>query len=68
MRRYGLRDDQFSRIENFLPGRPGSVGRDSQLGMPKLLLPSIQVNICAGQMPTAEGNGIHYLKIPLDAV
>jgi glyoxylase-like metal-dependent hydrolase (beta-lactamase superfamily II) len=43
-------------------------GRDSQLGMPKLLLPSIQVNICAGQMPTAEGNGIHYLKIPLDAV
>jgi len=32
MRRYGLRDDQFSRIENFLPGRPGSVGRDSQLG------------------------------------
>ena len=32
MRRYGLRDDQFSRIENFLPGRPGSVGRDGQLG------------------------------------
>ena len=32
MRRYGLWDDQFSRIENFLPGRPGSVGRDSQLG------------------------------------
>lgn len=43
-------------------------GRDSQLGMPKLLLPSIQVNIRAGQMPTAEDNGIHYLKIPLDAV
>jgi glyoxylase-like metal-dependent hydrolase (beta-lactamase superfamily II) len=43
-------------------------GRDSQLGMPKLLLPSIQVNISAGQMPTAEDNGIHYLKIPLDAV
>jgi glyoxylase-like metal-dependent hydrolase (beta-lactamase superfamily II) len=43
-------------------------GRDSQLGMPKLLLPSIQVNISAGQMPTAEDNGIHYLKVPLDAV
>jgi glyoxylase-like metal-dependent hydrolase (beta-lactamase superfamily II) len=41
-------------------------GRDSQLGMPKLLLPSIQVNIRAGEMPTAEDNGIRYLKIPLD--
>ncbi|MGI9220287.1 MAG: MBL fold metallo-hydrolase [Woeseiaceae bacterium] len=43
-------------------------GRDSQLGMPKLLLPSIQVNIRAGQLPAAEDNGIQYLKIPLDAV
>jgi glyoxylase-like metal-dependent hydrolase (beta-lactamase superfamily II) len=43
-------------------------GRDSQLGMPKLLLPSIQVNIRAGEMPTAEDNGIRYLKIPLDTV
>ncbi len=43
-------------------------GRDSQLGMPKLLLPSIQVNIRAGQLPDAEDNGIRYLKIPLDAV
>ena len=43
-------------------------GRDSQLGMPKLLLPSIQVNIRAGEMPAAENNGIRYLKIPLDTV
>jgi len=43
-------------------------GRDSQLGMPKLLMPSIQVNIRAGQLPEAEDNGIRYLKIPLDAV
>ncbi len=43
-------------------------GRDSQLGMPKLLLPSIQVNIRAGRLPDAEDNGIRYLKIPLDAV
>jgi glyoxylase-like metal-dependent hydrolase (beta-lactamase superfamily II) len=43
-------------------------GRDSQLGMPRLLLPSIQVNIRAGQLPPAEDNGIRYLKIPLDAV
>jgi hypothetical protein len=29
MKRHGLRDDQFARIENLLPGRPGTVGRDS---------------------------------------
>lgn len=43
-------------------------GRDSQLGMPKLLLPAIQVNIRAGQLPDADDNGIRYLKIPLDTV
>jgi glyoxylase-like metal-dependent hydrolase (beta-lactamase superfamily II) len=43
-------------------------GRDAQLGMPKLILASIQVNIRAGQLPEAEDNGIRYLKIPLDAV
>lgn len=32
MKRYGLRDDQFARIENLLPGRPGTVGRNSDLG------------------------------------
>jgi transposase len=32
MKRYGLRDDQFARIENLLPGRPGSVGRRSVVG------------------------------------
>jgi len=42
--------------------------RDSQLGMPKLILPSIQVNIRAGLFPEAENNGIRYLKIPLDTV
>lgn len=43
-------------------------GRDSQLGMPKLLLPAIQVNVSAGQLPDPEDNGVRYLKIPLDAV
>ena len=42
--------------------------RDSQLGMPKLILPSIQVNVRAGQLPDPEDNGVRYLKIPLDAV
>ncbi len=42
--------------------------RDSQLGMPKLILPSLQVNLRAGRLPHPEDNGIRYLKIPLDAI
>ena len=42
--------------------------RDKQLGMPKLLLPAIQVNMRAGKLPEQEANGIRYLKIPVDAV
>ena len=43
-------------------------GRDAELGMPRLLLPAIQVNVRAGGLPDPEDNGIRYLKIPLDAV
>jgi len=43
-------------------------GRDKELGMPKLILPAIQVNVCAGLLPEPEDNDIRYLKIPLDAV
>jgi len=32
MERHALRDDQFARIEHMLPGRPGTVGRNSDLG------------------------------------
>jgi len=42
--------------------------RDATLSMPKLILPSIQVNIRAGQLPEPESNGIAYLKIPLNAL
>ena len=42
--------------------------RDATLAMPTLILPSVQVNIRAGQLPPAESNGVRYLKIPLDAV
>lgn len=42
--------------------------RDAGLDMPALILPSIQVNIRAGQLPEAEENGVRYLKIPLDAL
>jgi hypothetical protein len=43
-------------------------GRDAELGMPKLILPSIQVNVRAGRLPEPEANGVSYLKIPLDTV
>lgn len=42
--------------------------RDATLGMPRLLLPSVQVNIRGGRLPAPEANGIAYLKIPLDAI
>ncbi len=40
--------------------------RDKTLGMPTLILPAIQVNVRAGNLPPAEDNGVHYLKIPVD--
>lgn len=40
--------------------------RDATLGMPKLIIPSIQVNMRAGKMPPAEDNGVTYLKVPLN--
>ena len=39
--------------------------RDATLGAPRLLLPSIQVNVRAGRFPPAEQNGVRYLKLPL---
>ena len=34
--------------------------------MAKLILPAVQVNIRAGALPEAEGNGIRYLKLPIN--
>lgn len=42
--------------------------RDASLDMPVLLLPSVQVNMRAGELPEPESNGIRYVKIPLNAV
>ncbi|MNN91505.1 putative metallo-hydrolase [compost metagenome] len=44
------------------------LSRDATLAMPALILPAVQVNMRAGQLPPAEDNGIRYLKIPLDAL
>ena len=42
--------------------------RDATLEVPTLILPSIQVNIRAGQFPPADDNGVAYLRIPLNAL
>ncbi|MDP3228429.1 MAG: MBL fold metallo-hydrolase [Acidovorax sp.] len=42
--------------------------RDATLEMPVLILPSVQVNIRAGELPPAEANGVTYLKIPVNAL
>ena len=49
--------DEFVKFRN---------SRDKLLKAPKLLLPSIQINMDAGHMPPLEENGFHYLKIPLN--
>ena len=40
--------------------------RDSELAMPKLIVPSLQVNMRAGQMPPAEDDGNVYFKVPVN--
>jgi glyoxylase-like metal-dependent hydrolase (beta-lactamase superfamily II) len=55
----GVSEDEFVEMRN---------RRDSTLAMPRLILPSIQVNMRAGRLPTPEQNGTRYLRIPLDAL
>lgn len=42
--------------------------RDKTLAMPRLLLPAVQVNVRAGQLPPPEDNGVRYLKIPINVL
>lgn len=53
----GIREDEFVRMRT---------ERDATLDMPRLILPSVQVNMRAGRMPPAEDNGQVYLKVPLN--
>ncbi len=55
----GIGEDEFVKMRT---------ERDKTLDMPRLILPSVQVNMRAGHLPPAENNGVRYLKIPLDAV
>jgi len=42
--------------------------RDATLDMPVLILPAVQVNVRAGEMPPKEDNGVSFLKIPINAL
>ncbi|QCO57957.1 MBL fold metallo-hydrolase (plasmid) [Pseudorhodobacter turbinis] len=42
--------------------------RDATLAMPRLIIPSLQINMRAGQMPEPEDNGVSYLKVPLNGL
>ena len=40
--------------------------RDATLALPRLILPSIQVNMRGGRLPEPEDNGVSYLKLPIN--
>ena len=55
----GISEDEFVALRT---------QRDATLEMPVLILPAVQINIRAGEMPPPETNGVSYLKIPLNAL
>ncbi|GAA0838775.1 MBL fold metallo-hydrolase [Marinobacter szutsaonensis] len=55
--REGMTEDDFVRLRT---------ERDATLSMPRLILPSVQVNMRSGEMPPAEDNGQVYLKVPIN--
>lgn len=54
----GISEDQFVQMRT---------SRDATLDMPVLILPAVQINIRAGQLPPPEDNGVAYVKVPLNA-
>lgn len=57
--RDGIAEDDFVALRT---------ARDATLGMPKLILPSLQVNMRAGQLPPADADGRQFLKLPINAL
>ena len=57
--RDGVSEEQFVAMRT---------ARDGTLEMPSLIIPAIQVNVRAGEMPDPEANGVRYLKVPLNAL
>jgi glyoxylase-like metal-dependent hydrolase (beta-lactamase superfamily II) len=64
-KRFNIQIDATTTREAYVALREG---RDAKLDTPTLLLPSIQVNIRAGELPEPESNGVSYLKIPIDVL
>ncbi len=57
--REGISEDDFVKMRT---------ARDATLDMPVLILPAVQVNVRAGDLPPPEANGVSYLKIPVNAL
>ncbi|MFN3673210.1 MAG: MBL fold metallo-hydrolase [Bosea sp. (in: a-proteobacteria)] len=57
--RDGIGEDEFVKMRE---------ARDATLDMPKLIIPSLQVNMKAGALPQPDDNGKRYLKVPLDTL
>ena len=57
--RDGISEEEFVKMRT---------ARDATLALPRLIIPSIQVNIHAGRLPEPEDNGVRYLKVPLDVL
>ena len=57
--RDGVTEDEFVAMRE---------ARDKTLGMPKLIVPSIQVNIRAGHLPEPDQSGKRFLKVPLNGL
>ena len=57
--RDGVTEDEFVAMRT---------ARDATLSMPRLILPSVQVNMNGGRMPEPEDNGVRYLKVPINAL
>lgn len=53
----GITEDDFAALRE---------ARDATLAMPRLILPSVQINMRGGHFPPAEANGVRYLKLPLN--
>jgi glyoxylase-like metal-dependent hydrolase (beta-lactamase superfamily II) len=64
-RKSNVQLNAFTRRDDFVAFRKE---RDATLAMPDLILPSVQVNVRAGELPPPEANGIAYLKIPLNVL
>jgi glyoxylase-like metal-dependent hydrolase (beta-lactamase superfamily II) len=55
----GITEDQFVAMRE---------ARDKTLGMPKLIIPSLQVNMKAGELPKPDDSGKRFLKVPLNGL